>query len=70
MPQNNFYLAAIKTELLETITDKGAAEGMQKTYDTYEISPNRIANVVDFAIDQPEDTNVSEFTIGPTTQSW
>ena len=25
---------------------------------------------VAFAIDQPEDTNVSEFTVGPTTQPW
>ena len=25
---------------------------------------------VAFALDQPEDTNVSEFTIGPTTQPW
>lgn len=37
-------------------------------YDQYEIGPDRVANVVAFAIDQPEDTNVNEFTIGPTTQ--
>ncbi len=34
------------------------------------ISPDRVANVVAFAIDQPEDTNVNEFTIGPTNQPW
>ena len=28
------------------------------------------ANVVAFALAQPEDTNISEFTIGPTPQPW
>lgn len=64
------YPAAIKTELLNTITDKESAEDMQKTYDAYEISADRIAKVVVFAIDMPEDTNVNEFTVGPTTQPW
>lgn len=26
--------------------------------------------MVAFAIDQPEDTNVNEFTMGPTPQPW
>ncbi|KRM87571.1 SDR family oxidoreductase [Lacticaseibacillus thailandensis] len=64
------YPAAIKTELLHTITDKGAAQAMQQTYDTYEITADRIAKVVEFAIDMPADTNVSEFTVGPTDQPW
>ena len=64
------YPAAIHTELLSTITDSGAAKAMQATYDQYEIGPDRVANVVAFAIDQPEDTNVSEFTVGPTNQPW
>jgi NADP-dependent 3-hydroxy acid dehydrogenase YdfG len=64
------YPAAIKTELLNTITNKGAAADMQHTYDTYEISADRIAKVVSFAIDMPADTNVNEFTVGPTDQPW
>ncbi|MEC1069506.1 SDR family oxidoreductase [Priestia megaterium] len=64
------YPAAINTELLETITDKNVSEGMTALYEQYGISPNRVANVVAFAIDQPEDTNVNEFTIGPTNQPW
>ncbi|MDT7013746.1 SDR family oxidoreductase [Levilactobacillus namurensis] len=64
------YPAAIRTELLSTITDPEAEEAMQATYDHYQISPDRVANVVAFAIDQPEDTNVSEFTVGPTNQPW
>ncbi|MBD2521110.1 SDR family oxidoreductase [Nostoc sp. FACHB-133] len=64
------YPAAINTELLSQITDPDAAEAMTKLYERYGISPDRVANVVAFAIDQPEDTNVNEFTIGPTTQPW
>lgn len=64
------YPAAIKTELLDTITDPASAKGMEQVYDQYQIGPDRIANVVAFAIDQPEDTNVNEFTVGPTDQPW
>lgn len=64
------YPAAINTELLGQITDQDAVEKMTKLYEQYGISPDRVANVVAFAIDQPEDTNVNEFTIDPTTQPW
>lgn len=64
------YPAAINTELLDEITDPNTAENMTALYEQHSISADRIANVVAFAIDQPEDTNVSEFTIGPTTQPW
>ena len=30
----------------------------------------RVAEVVAFALAQPDYTNISEFTIGPTTQPW
>lgn len=64
------YPAAINTELLNTISHKGTAEGMAKLYERYGISPDRIANVVAFAIDQPEDTTINEFTVGPANQPW
>jgi NADP-dependent 3-hydroxy acid dehydrogenase YdfG len=64
------YPAAINTELLDTISHKGTAEAMQRTYDRYGILPDRIASVVAFAIDQPEDTTVNEFTVGPANQPW
>jgi NADP-dependent 3-hydroxy acid dehydrogenase YdfG len=64
------YPAAINTELLDTISDQNMAAGMTALYEQHGISPDRVANVVAFAIDQPEDTTVSEFTIGPTTQPW
>jgi NADP-dependent 3-hydroxy acid dehydrogenase YdfG len=64
------YPAAINTELLGTISHEDTAEQMQDTYDRYQISPDRIANVVAIAIDQPEDTTINEFTVGPANQPW
>jgi NADP-dependent 3-hydroxy acid dehydrogenase YdfG len=64
------YPAAIDTELLGTISDEDTAESTQSLYNRYGISPDRIANVVAFAIDQPEDTTINEFTVGPANQPW
>lgn len=64
------YPAAINTELLDAITDTNVSDAMTALYQRYGISAERVANVVAFAIDQPEDTNVNEFTIGPTKQPW
>src|SRR5688500_10564437 len=64
------YPAAINTELLGAISHKDTAEGMAKLYERYGISPDRIASVVAFAIDQPDDTTINEFTVGPANQPW
>jgi NADP-dependent 3-hydroxy acid dehydrogenase YdfG len=64
------YPAAINTELLNTITDQNMAAGYTELYKQYGISPDRVATVVAFAIDLPEDTTVNELTIGPSAQSW
>src|SRR5207237_3552811 len=44
------YPAAIGTELLGMISHQGTADQMQKIYQQYGISPERIASVVAFAI--------------------
>ena len=64
------YPAAINTELLGTITDRNMAEGMTALYEQNGIAADRIVNVVALAINRPEDTNVNEFTVGPTAQPW
>ena len=64
------YPAAINTELLNTITDTEAAKVMAALYEQYGISPEAIARIVAFALEQPADVNVSEFTVGPTSQPW
>lgn len=67
---STLYPAAITTELLDTITDERTAEQMQATYDKYGISPDRIADIVSFALSLPEDTTINEFTVGPADQPW
>lgn len=64
------YPAAVQSELVSHITDEGTSKGYRELYDNYEIPAEHIAAVVAFAISQPADTNVSEFTVGPTTQPW
>jgi hypothetical protein len=51
------YPAAINTELLGTISDKDTAEGFNALYAQYAISSASVANIVAFALEQPEDTN-------------
>jgi len=65
----SLYPAAINTELLHTITDTETKQGMDAFYQQVGISPSAVANVVNFAVDQPEDVNVNEFTIYPTKQA-
>lgn len=63
------YPAAINTELLDHIGDEKTTTNMKKFYKQHGISPEAIARVVNFAIDQPEDVDISEFTIYPTNQA-
>ncbi|MBN6067176.1 SDR family oxidoreductase [Aggregatibacter actinomycetemcomitans] len=64
------YPAAVQSELVDHITNEATSKGYRELYDTFEIPAERVANVVAFALSQPEDTNISEFTLGPTTQPW
>jgi len=64
----SLYPAAINTELLHTITDTSSKQGMNKLYESVGITPDAVARVVDFAVAQPADVNVNEFTIYPTKQ--
>lgn len=63
------YPAAINTELLHTVSDQATRAGMDQLYDSVGITPDAVARVVNFAVDQPEEVNVNEFTIYPTKQA-
>lgn len=63
------YPAAINTELLDHIGDERTANNMKNFYKQHGISPTAIARAVSFAIDQPEDVDISELTIYPTNQA-
>lgn len=62
------YPGAINTELLKTISDQQTRSGMDQLYQSVGVGPDAVARVVDFAVDQPEDVDVSEFTVYPTKQ--
>ncbi|MDR2300689.1 MAG: SDR family oxidoreductase [Deltaproteobacteria bacterium] len=64
------YPAAINTELLKPISDPETSKDLEALYKKYGIGPESVANIVAFAIDQPENAAVSEFTVGPTAQPW
>ncbi|MCW9699655.1 MULTISPECIES: SDR family oxidoreductase [unclassified Avibacterium] len=64
------YPAAVQSELVAGITNEQVSKGYRELYDTYEIPAERVANAVLFALSQPEDTAISEITIGPSTQPW
>lgn len=67
---STIYPATINTELLSTISSEKVLNDFQQMYAQYGISPDSVARIVAFAIDQPDDVNVTEFTVGPTTQPW
>lgn len=58
------YPAAVQSELVSGITNEEVSGAFRQLYDAYEIPAERIANVVAFALSQPEDTSITEFTVG------
>lgn len=63
------YPAAIDTELVNHIGEAATAERMKNFYQVHSISPDAVASCVRFAIEQPEDVDISEMTIYPTSQA-
>lgn len=59
---------AIATELTHTITDQDIKGRIDKFYQEFAIQPERIAEVIAFAINSPADTAMNEIIIRPTCQ--
>ncbi|MDD1536250.1 MULTISPECIES: SDR family oxidoreductase [unclassified Bradyrhizobium] len=55
----------VESELADTITDPVAAEAMV-TYRAIALKPDAIARAVHYAIEQPDDVDVSEIVVRPT----
>lgn len=62
------YPGVVESELADTITDPVAAEAM-KSYRSIALRPDAIARAVRFAIEQPEDVDVSDIVVRPTAGS-
>lgn len=58
-----------ESELADSISDSGAREGMQD-YRKITISPDAIARAILFAIEQPDDVDVSEIIVRPTASPY
>ncbi|MCG8424470.1 MAG: SDR family oxidoreductase [Proteobacteria bacterium] len=55
----------VESELAHSITDPTAAEAM-RTYRAIALQPDAIARAVRYAIEQPQDVDVSEIVVRPT----
>ena len=60
---------AVATELHNTITDPDVAERIRKVY-AIAIPADSFANIVVFAMSQPEDMDVNEILFRPTRQEY
>lgn len=59
---------AMKTELADSITEPDIAEGVRKFADMIGVAAETFANIVSFAISQPEDVDINEILFRPTKQ--
>ncbi|KRO00065.1 SDR family oxidoreductase [Companilactobacillus kimchiensis] len=59
---------AIATELTDHIKDPETKKNLDKFYNDYAVSPDRVAKAIAFTIDSPEDTTMNEIVIRPTAQ--
>ena len=59
---------AVKTELLEQITDADVRKANEEYVGAVGISPDSFARVVAFAISQPEEVDINEIIFRPTSQ--
>jgi NADP-dependent 3-hydroxy acid dehydrogenase YdfG len=59
---------AVKTELLDHISDSGVQSSNRDFVDNVGISPQAFASMAAFAIGQPEDVDVNEIIFRPTAQ--
>lgn len=59
---------AVQSELPESVTEPDIAEAVKGLYANHAISAESFANVVAFAMSQPEDVDVNEILFRPTSQ--
>ncbi|PKX65078.1 putative oxidoreductase [Lactiplantibacillus plantarum] len=59
---------AINTDLLSSVTDPEVKAGMEKVYESFGISVDRVALTIKEAIDMPADAAWNEVIIRPTNQ--
>lgn len=59
---------AVATELADSVTESDVAEGIRAFYEEYAIPAESFANMVAFAMSQPDDVDINEILFRPTRQ--
>ena len=59
----------MRTELADYINDPDLREQVRSRMATLGIGPDAVARAVAFAIEQPDDVEIGDITIRPTTQN-
>jgi NADP-dependent 3-hydroxy acid dehydrogenase YdfG len=59
------YPGVVESELADTITDPAAAE-LMRTYRAIALKPDAIARAVRYALEQPDDVDISDIVVRPT----
>jgi NADP-dependent 3-hydroxy acid dehydrogenase YdfG len=59
---------AVATELPNSITEADVAQSVREVYERVAIAAESFANMVAFAMSQPEDVDVNEILFRPTRQ--
>jgi NADP-dependent 3-hydroxy acid dehydrogenase YdfG len=62
------YPGVVESELADTITDPAAAEAM-RAYRAIALKPDAIARAIRYAIEQPDDVDVSDLVVRPTASA-
>ena len=68
IPSTIISPGAVESELTGSITEPDVAEGIQQFYEQHAIPASSFANMVAFAIGQPDDVDVNEILFRPTSQ--
>lgn len=58
----------VRTELADSIDDPAARAEIQRNMRQFAIEPEAVARVIAFAIEQPDDVEIGDITIRPTSQ--
>jgi NADP-dependent 3-hydroxy acid dehydrogenase YdfG len=61
---------AVKTELADSITEPDIAQSVRAFAEAFGVSAESFANIVSFAISQPEDVDINEILFRPTKQEF
>jgi NADP-dependent 3-hydroxy acid dehydrogenase YdfG len=59
----------VRTELADSIDDVDVREQIHRSMDEVAIAPEAVAQAIAFAIEQPDDVEISDITIRPTIQA-